>query len=111
MSDADVTPPPPPSATKELLSKQLRAACSDRSGPTSEAINAISRLLESGADVNMPNRNGKCAVHFAAQLRNDTDVLALLLDAKADVNQATHRGHTPLIYAAGRRRLNVIQHL
>ena len=59
----------------------------------------------------MPNRNGKCAVHFAAQLRSDTDVLTLLLDSKADVNQATHRGHTPLIYAAGRKRLNVIDFL
>ena len=95
----------------ELISKQLRDACADRSGPTSNTVAEITRLLESGADVNMPNRNGKCAVHFAAQLRSDTDVLTLLLDSKADVNQATHRGHTPLIYAAGRKRLNVIDFL
>lgn len=31
-------------------------------------------------------------------------VLALLIEAKADVNAATHRGHTPLIYASGRVR-------
>lgn len=94
-----------------MLAKQLRDACADRSGPTNDAIAEIARLLKSGADVHMPNRNGKCAVHFAAQLRGDTEVLALLLDAKADINQATHRGHTPLIYAAGRRRLNVIDYL
>ena len=95
----------------ELASKHLRDACADRSGPTSDTVAEITRLLESGANVNMPNRNGKCAVHFTAQLRSDTDVLTLLLDAKADVNQATHRGHTPLIYAAGRKRLNVIDFL
>ena len=53
----------------------------------------VQRLLETeGVEVNDANRNGKCAVHFAAQLRGDTAVLMALVDAKADVNAATHRG-------------------
>jgi len=61
--------------------------------------------------VNAQNRNGKSAIHHTAQLRPDTEVLALLVEAGADVNAATHRGHTPLIYAAGRGRVAVIEFL
>ena len=91
------------------LSKKLRDAFSWV--PTEDAVTEIKRLIGAGADIHLPNRNGKCAVHFAAQLRCDTEVLALLLDSKANINQATHRGHTPLIYAAGRRRVNVVEFL
>ena len=100
------------SPSPELIGKWIREACADRSGPTTLALQALTRLLAmDGADVNYPNRNGKRAVHFAAQLRSDVDVLALLVEAKADINASTHRGHTPLIYAAGRRRLNVVEFL
>jgi len=98
--------------TPESLGKALRTAAADRSGPNSVALDAVQRLLATdGVRVNEPNRNGKCAVHFAAQLRCDTEVLKLLVEAKADVNAATHRGHTPLIYAAGRGRINVVEFL
>ena len=94
-----------------ISASKLRDACADRSGPPSIAISEVKRLIAEGADINTANRNGKCAVHFAAQLRSDTDVLSLLLELKADVNATTHRGHTPLIYACGRQRIEVVDFL
>ena len=102
----------PAIGSAEMLAKQLREAAADRSGPTSDTLVVLRGLLATdGIDVNAANRNGKKAVHFAAQLRSDTEVLALLVEAGADVNSATHRGHTPLIYAAGRGRANVVTFL
>ena len=69
------------------------------------------RLIAAGADVTVVNRNGKGPVHFAAQWCSDTEVMALLLEHGADVNAATHRGHTPLIYAAGRQRVETVEFL
>ena len=94
------------------IGKRLRDACSDRSGPTFNAMDAVTELLALEAcDVNNANRNGKTAIHHTAQLRSDTEVLALLVSSRADVNVATHRGHTPLIYAAGRGRTEVVRFL
>ena len=102
----------PASSTPAELGKQLREACADRSGPISDSLAVVRALLATeGCDCNMPNRNGKTAIHFAAQLRSDTEVLALLVEAHADVNVATHRGHTPLIYAAGRCRPQTVEFL
>ena len=95
----------------EAIGKKLREASADRSGPTSVvALPVLQELLAlPNCDVNYPNQNGKAAIHFACQLRSDTEVLALLLSAGADVNAATHRGHTPLIYASGRVRNEVVE--
>ena len=73
-----------PRLMADVLSKKLRDLCADRSGPTSHSLEAIQSLLDQGADVNLPNRNGKTSVHFTAQLRSDTEVLALLLQAHGD---------------------------
>ncbi|EOD34055.1 hypothetical protein EMIHUDRAFT_228910 [Emiliania huxleyi CCMP1516] len=100
------------SAAAAALGKQLRVACADRSGPTEVALAEVKRLLSvPGADVNDANRNGKAAIHHTAQLRSDTEVLACLVAHGADVNATTHRGHTPLIYAAGRCREQVVRFL
>ena len=95
----------------EAIGKKLREASADRSGPTSVVALPVLRQLLTlpNCDVNYPNQNGKAAIHFACQLRSDTEVLALLLLQGADVNAATHRGHTPLIYAAGRVRNEVVE--
>ena len=99
-------------STSAAISKQLRVACVDRLQTTEDVVEEVHRLLAlPGADVNDGNQNGKAAIHHAAQLRADTDVLACLVAANADVNAATHRGHTPLIYAAGRCRENVVRFL
>ena len=54
--------------------------------------------------VNVGNRNGKTSLMFAVQLRGSETsfVRFLVLECGADVNAATRRGHTPLIYASGR---------
>lgn len=54
--------------------------------------------------VGASNVNNKSAVHFCCQLGADVSVLKLLISHGADVNAATNRGHTPLIFAAGRGR-------
>lgn len=51
------------------------------------------------------NGNGKTALHYAAQLRPGDDGAALcraLLERSADVDATTRRGHTALLFAAGR---------
>lgn len=95
----------------QLLAKRLRAVVADRSCPTAATCEAVRGLLAEHLDVNIANRNDKTAIHFTAQLRSDTEVLGLLVAAKADVNVTTARGHTPLIYAAGRGRANVVEFL
>ena len=81
-----------------VVGKKLREAVADRSGPTSNALANINAMLapETESDVskivNDANRNDKRPIHFAAQLRSDTEVLARLIALKADVNASTHRG-------------------
>ena len=100
-------------STAEAIGKALREACADRSGPPLDAVIPTVRRLVAlpNCDVDDANKNGKCAIHFACQLRSDTQVLALLIEAEADVNVATHRGHTPLIYACGRVRNDAVEML
>lgn len=54
--------------------------------------------------INDRNGGGKSAVHMAAQLHPDAEVTRLLLRLGGDCDAVTLRGHTPLIYAAGRGR-------
>ena len=55
----------------------------------------IKELVENGADVNAPNRDGNVALHGAAFLGN-FNIAKLLLDNEAKVNARSHRGETPL---------------
>ncbi|CAD7927730.1 unnamed protein product [Amoebophrya sp. A120] len=50
------------------------------------------------------NRNAKQAIHFASQLASHVEVLRHLIQRRANVNACTVRGHTPLLFAAGRGR-------
>ena len=50
----------------------------------------------------------KSAIHIAAQLRDSEQLIDMLVKLGADVNAPTLRGHTPLLYAAGRRHSNAI---
>lgn len=58
---------------------------------------AVSALLEAGADVKAPSRSGVTALHVAWQ---DASVVRLLLDRGADVNAKTQLGATPLQVAS-----------
>ena len=54
------------------------------------------------------NTMNKSAIHIAAQLRDSEQLIDMLVKLGADVNAPTLRGHTPLLYAAGRRHSNAI---
>jgi ankyrin repeat protein len=58
---------------------------------------AVSVLIEAGADVKTQNRAGLTALHVAWR---DESVMRLLLDRGADVNAKTQLGATPLLVAA-----------
>ncbi|CAE8637528.1 unnamed protein product, partial [Polarella glacialis] len=57
------------------------------------------------AVINTGNTSGKTPLHYAAQLRGGADGALLceaLLRQSAQVDAVTNRGHTPLLFAAGR---------
>src|SRR5207247_1572578 len=60
-------------------------------------------LIGAGADINgldtRSNSNGRRPLNWAA-IRNDTAMIAALLDAGADINWANLTGFTPLHHAA-----------
>jgi ankyrin repeat protein len=58
---------------------------------------AVSALLDAGADVKAQSRSGVTALHVAWQ---DASVVRLLLDRGADVNAKTQLGATPLQVAS-----------
>ena len=94
----------------ESLSKELRELCGRPRSSTAAECVAASEALDSDIAtqvVQRANRNGKTPLHFAAQNRRSGDcvlVCEALLQRGALVNATTDRGHTPLIYAAGRGR-------
>jgi ankyrin repeat protein len=68
-----------------------------------KGMGSVARLVNHG------NINRKTAMHFAAQ-RCDTaaEVLKVLVAYGGDINAITIRGHTPLLYAAGRGRSKAV---
>lgn len=75
--------------------------------PAAEVKNnlaVIETLVWSGIDVNKVNRSSESplitAVEGATSRRDSIDVIRLLIDLKANLNQQDHKGNTPLIIAA-----------
>jgi len=97
----------------------LRRACGGlRSNASISDIEAFLAELDvevRDAVVKQGNRNGKAALHFACQFRGGTDegikLMDMLMKHGADINVCTHRGHTPLIFAAGRGHSCMVQEL
>lgn len=58
----------------------------------------VSLLVESDADVNMTDKNGTTALHYAVMFRN-YDIIKLLLDVNADFNLKDNRNQSALDYA------------
>lgn len=60
----------------------------------------VACLLAHGADVALTDPDGYSATHWLCVRGDHSAVLALLLDAGADINARTNFGSTPLIIAA-----------
>ncbi len=60
-----------------------------------DAAFAIARI----ADVNVPDHDGKTALHYAIQLDEPSFMDFLLHDRNANVFLRDHQGHTPLTFA------------
>ena len=61
-------------------------------------IAAVEALLQAGGDVDLPDRHGTAALHWATY-RDDAAMVARLTAAGADVNHANRYGATPLSLA------------
>jgi uncharacterized protein len=59
----------------------------------------LERLIQRGADVNLPDQRGRSPL-IVAVLMNHIDAVGQLLAAGADVNYQDHHGATALFYAA-----------
>ena len=71
-------------------------------------INAITSLLNAGADVNQIDQNGATALHCASWYGH-TNIVRLLCDHGAQVNLAKINGDTPLHIAQSKNHVEIIQ--
>ena len=86
---------------------KLRLMCvKEREHPVAdlERYLALFEPSEARAIINAGNRNGKTPFHHACQFRASPEAVELLIRLSADIDKATRRGHTALIYACGRGR-------
>ncbi|XP_041910855.1 POTE ankyrin domain family member A-like [Arvicola amphibius] len=67
-------------------------------------------LLEHGADPNIQDSSGNCALHYAVYNGHE-DMAALLLEYHANIEQKTKDGFTPLLLALREKRVEVAEFL
>ena len=98
--------------------KWLRAAMSQKSSSRmslEEIQSFLSALSDKEAEevVSQGNNNGKTPIHFASQSfignQEGASLVEMLIARRASVNQTTRRGHTPLIFAAGRAHNDIVR--
>lgn len=71
---------------------------------------AVSNLIQAGADIEETNEAGCTALIWAAALKRN-DILGLLLEAGASASSADAKGRTPLMFAAKAANLIAIEKL
>jgi len=75
---------------------------------TRNDVDLAKRLIEKGADVNAPGRNGMSPLMEAANLGH-TDMVKLLLFKGADVSMLDDKGRTAIDHAIARKRIEIIR--
>jgi len=103
-----------PLAAAANAPRHLRYLCSRKTLDFNEVIEYIDSLPSAQLNevVRGCNENGKTPLHYAAQLRPGADGAALcaaLLERRADVDAVTRRGHTALLFAAGRGHAKTVE--
>lgn len=69
----------------------------------------IRRIIDCGADVNLPNHDGKTALMFAASNDTNGDCIRLLLNSGANIDTQDKNGWSALMYAAERVNENNVK--
>jgi len=83
----------------------------DEFEPATRAAIAL-ELLEAGADASKTNFLGAGALHEAARIGDDLDLIDLLLSrAPAALNRTDSEGQTPLYFASASGKNNALRHL
>ncbi|HEX5107208.1 MAG TPA: ankyrin repeat domain-containing protein [Vicinamibacterales bacterium] len=80
------------------------AAPSYDQGTPEEAVEAITLLLASGADINAANDNGDTALHVAVTGRGAEAIVRCLVESGARLTVQNKRGQTPLAAAMASRK-------
>ena len=89
--------------TQPITSRELRKAVSQARRCDDESCVALVRACPAES-IDGGNANGKTALMLAAQFRPTAAVVEELLRRGANYDATTRRGHTALIFAAGRGR-------
>lgn len=100
-STVSVTPTPQPASSARREWEAMRdwtAFASNVVGDTA-VKDSLKRLLDSGLDVNAPDKQGRTALHVAATL-GQTEMARYLLSRGATVDARDHLGRTPLMVSA-----------
>jgi ankyrin repeat protein len=72
---------------------------------------AVKWLLETGADPNRLDQDGRTPLHVCAERNTSTSVVKLLLEGGAELNARDASGKTPLDYARANKRVKVVAYL
>ncbi|CAI2378401.1 unnamed protein product [Moneuplotes crassus] len=62
-------------------------------------IESAQIFLEAGADIGKADKLGRTALHFAASIGTNLELIELLVDSGADVNSQSSGGETPIMKA------------
>lgn len=80
-------------------------------GEDSQALEPIKILLDQGANINAQTEQGDTTVILAGWLTDDLDLVAHLVERGADVNIPNQNGDTPLIDAASKGKIEILDFL